>query len=79
MSEQWLNVSHLVRRIALNENLKNTEILLVGDHHPPLFTRKARRLFKPGEVAWLHLKRLSRQEDKQFAAVRRHEHRQSDD
>lgn len=78
MSEQWLNVSHLVRRIALNENLRNTEILLVGDHHPPLFTRKARRLFKPGEVAWLHLKRLSDREDKKLAAVRRHEHQTSE-
>ena len=56
MSEQWLNVSHLVREIALNEDLAETEILLVGDHHPPLFTRRARKLFEPGKVAWLHLK-----------------------
>ncbi|MCX2725105.1 sulfatase-like hydrolase/transferase [Roseibium salinum] len=56
MAEQWLNVSHLVKAIALNENLRPTEIVLVGDHHPPLFTRSGRRQFQPGKVAWLHLK-----------------------
>jgi hypothetical protein len=55
MAEQWLNVSYLVKEIALNENLAETDIVLVGDHHPPLFTRSARKLFQPGRVAWLHL------------------------
>ncbi|MBG6177879.1 phosphoglycerol transferase MdoB-like AlkP superfamily enzyme [Labrenzia sp. EL_208] len=69
MSEQWLNISHLVKEIALNENLRETEVLLVGDHHPPLFNRKARKLFEPGQVAWLHLKRLNSRQPEQFAAV----------
>jgi sulfatase-like protein len=56
MSEQWLNISYLVKEIALNEGLAETEILLVGDHHPPLFTRHGRNQFQPGKVAWLHLK-----------------------
>lgn len=55
MSEQWLNVSHLVSEIALSGEIGATEILLVGDHHPPLFTRNGRRQFKQGKVAWLHL------------------------
>jgi len=72
MSEQWLNVSHLVRDIALNENLKETEILLVGDHQPPLFTRKARNLFQPRQVGWFHLKPLSGGDAETFAAVGSH-------
>ncbi|MBO6855739.1 sulfatase-like hydrolase/transferase [Roseibium sp.] len=56
MAEQWVNVSHLVKAIALDESLAETEIVLVGDHHPPLFSRSARNKFAPGRVAWLHLK-----------------------
>lgn len=56
MGEQWLNVAHLVRDIALTKHLTNTEFLLVGDHHPPLFSRSGRNQFQPGKVAWLHLK-----------------------
>ncbi|ASP34874.1 hypothetical protein CHH27_17860 [Labrenzia sp. VG12] len=55
MSEQWLNVSHLVRDMALSDSIGDTEILLVGDHHPPLFTRSGREQFQPDKVAWLHL------------------------
>jgi sulfatase-like protein len=67
MGEQWLNVSHLVKEMALNPELAETEILLVGDHHPPLFTRSARKLFEPGKVAWLHLN--PRTEKKALAAA----------
>ncbi len=56
MGEQWLQISHLVKQIAINPALHQTEILLVGDHHPPLFTRHGRNQFKPGKVAWLHMK-----------------------
>ncbi|WP_428643517.1 sulfatase-like hydrolase/transferase [Roseibium sp.] len=56
MAEQWLNVSYLVKAIAMRDDLAETEIVLVGDHHPPLFTRRARYMFTPGEVAWIHLK-----------------------
>jgi len=56
MAEQWLHVSHLVKDIALDPDLAETDIILVGDHHPPLFTRRARKLFEKGKVAWLHLR-----------------------
>lgn len=56
MAEQWLQVSHLVKRIALNPALAPTDIVLVGDHHPPLFTRSARAMFQPGRVAFLHMR-----------------------
>jgi len=55
ISEQWLNISHLVSEIATDPDLPQTEILLVGDHHPPLFTRHGRSHFERGRVAWLHL------------------------
>jgi hypothetical protein len=55
MAEHWLNISHLVSDIAMNPLLRDTEILLVGDHQPPLFTRHGRRQFQDERVAWLHL------------------------
>ncbi len=68
MAEQWLNVSFLVRDIAMDDNLADTEIVVVGDHHPPLFTRSARYMFTPGKVAWIHLK--PKAADKQKLAAR---------
>ncbi|KZL18985.1 Sulfatase [Pseudovibrio axinellae] len=59
MAEQWLNISHLVKGIALDPRLRSTEVLLVGDHHPPLFTRHGRNQFEAGKVAWLHLKPIN--------------------
>ncbi len=32
-----------------------TDILIVGDHAPPLWYRKARDLFTTGEVSWFRL------------------------
>lgn len=63
MAEQWLHVSYLVRDIAMDKQLAQTDIVLVGDHHPPLFTRSARGLFEPGKVAWLHLKPIPSDSD----------------
>ncbi|WP_428670128.1 sulfatase-like hydrolase/transferase [Roseibium sp.] len=60
MGEQWLNVAHLVKDIALTEGLADTEILLVGDHNPPLTSRDGRAQFQSGRVAWLHLKPKSK-------------------
>ncbi|WP_298817326.1 sulfatase-like hydrolase/transferase [uncultured Roseibium sp.] len=56
ITEMWMDVLYRVRDIALNPKLQDTQILLVGDHHPPVWTRQGRRLFVPGKVAWLHLK-----------------------
>ncbi|MHA7776136.1 sulfatase-like hydrolase/transferase [Roseibium sp. M-1] len=69
MSEQWLHVSHLVKAIALDEQLANTEIVIAGDHHPPLFSRSARKMFVPGRVAWLHLKPKPRLQSQTMAAT----------
>jgi hypothetical protein len=32
-----------------------TEILLVGDHAPPLWSKAGRALFTPGKVTWVRL------------------------
>nr|WP_282449309.1 sulfatase-like hydrolase/transferase [Roseibium sp. CAU 1639] len=69
MAEQWLNISHLVRDIALSDGLAPTEIVIVGDHHPPLFSRKARGLFAPGRVAWIHLRPSSKRRKETLAAT----------
>ncbi len=64
MGEQWLNISYLVKEIAMNPKLQPTEIVLVGDHPPPLFTRHGRNQFEPRKVAWLHLKPVDKATEK---------------
>ncbi|MCV0429221.1 MAG: sulfatase-like hydrolase/transferase, partial [Roseibium sp.] len=56
MTEMWMDLMYRVREMALTPALKDTRILVVGDHHPPVWTRQGRRQFEAGEVAWLSLK-----------------------
>jgi sulfatase-like protein len=56
MTEMWMDLFYRVKEIALNPDLQNTQILLVGDHHPPVWTRQGRKQFEPGQIAWMHLK-----------------------
>ncbi|SFU84581.1 Phosphoglycerol transferase MdoB [Methylobacterium sp. 174MFSha1.1] len=53
MVEIWQDVFAAVSRIALAH--PGTEILLVGDHAPPLWRRAARDAFEPGRVPWIRL------------------------
>lgn len=53
MAEIWEDLFDGIRRLAL-EN-PETEILLVGDHAPPLWRRNARRHFKTDRVPWIRL------------------------
>ncbi|AWN50558.1 sulfatase-like hydrolase/transferase [Methylobacterium sp. 17Sr1-1] len=53
MVEIWQDVFAAVSRIALAH--PGTEILLVGDHAPPLWRRTARDAFEPGRVPWIRL------------------------
>jgi hypothetical protein len=39
----------------LARDLPGTEIMLVGDHAPPLWSKAGRRLFTPGKVTWVRL------------------------
>jgi hypothetical protein len=53
MSEMWSDVmSSLVR---LTADIPPTDILIVGDHAPPLWSKAARHLFTPGKVTWVRL------------------------
>lgn len=60
MTEMWVEVFEKVRAMALNPELANLEIILIGDHHPPVWTRGGRALFTPGKVAWYRLSPRSR-------------------
>jgi hypothetical protein len=53
MTEMWMDVFEAVGRMAVD--LPPTEILLVGDHAPPLWSKAGRRLFTPGQVTWVRL------------------------
>ncbi len=53
MVEVWQDVFAAVARLAVAH--PGTEILLVGDHAPPLWRRNARDAFAPGRVPWIRL------------------------
>lgn len=55
LTEMWMDLLYRIRDIALNPELKGLEILIVGDHHPPVWTRRGRNVFETGQVPWLHL------------------------
>lgn len=56
MAEMWMDVLARVATLAADPKLARTDILIVGDHNPPLWTRHGRGLFRDGEVAWFALK-----------------------
>jgi hypothetical protein len=52
-AEMWSDLmSSLVR---LTAEIPPTDILIVGDHAPPLWSKAGRRLFTPGKVPWVRL------------------------
>jgi hypothetical protein len=53
MVELWRDVVAKVAELA--EKHENLEVLLVGDHRPPLLHRTARYMFSDDTVPWLHL------------------------
>ena len=53
MTELWLDVLHGIVDLAVAR--PKTEILIVGDHAPPLWSRAGRNLFVPGKVPWIRL------------------------
>ncbi len=55
MTEMWLDVLDAVAALALDQRLQPVDVLVVGDHAPPLWSRRARGLFRPGEVTWFRL------------------------
>jgi hypothetical protein len=53
MTELWLDV--LDRLATMAAQIGPAEILIVGDHAPPLWSKAARRMFVPGQVPWIRL------------------------
>jgi hypothetical protein len=53
MTEMWMDVFEALGKMTAE--LPPTEILLVGDHAPPLWSKAGRRLFTPGQVTWIRL------------------------
>ncbi len=56
LSELWLEVFNQVNKIAAASSLPPTDILVVGDHHTPLWQREAKDLFLPQKVDWFLLR-----------------------
>jgi hypothetical protein len=55
MAELWHDVFASVSKLALDPGIGPADILIVGDHSPPLWSRQARAQFEPGLVAWYRL------------------------
>ncbi|MFN3656711.1 MAG: sulfatase-like hydrolase/transferase [Pseudolabrys sp.] len=55
MAELWHDVFASVAKLALDPKIGPAEILVVGDHAPPLWSRRARAQFEPGKVPWYRL------------------------
>jgi phosphoglycerol transferase MdoB-like AlkP superfamily enzyme len=53
MTELWMDLFLSVAQLA--RDLPGTEIMLVGDHAPPLWSKAGRNLFTPGKVTWVRL------------------------
>jgi hypothetical protein len=55
MAELWHDLFASVAKLALDPAIAPAEILIVGDHAPPLWSKRGRGQFVPGEVAWYRL------------------------
>jgi len=53
MTEMWIDVLDGIAK--LTAGIPPTEILIVGDHAPPLWSKAGRELFTPGKVTWIRL------------------------
>jgi hypothetical protein len=55
MAELWHDVFAGVAQLARDPAMASAEILIVGDHAPPLWSKRGRAQFEPGKVAWYRL------------------------
>jgi hypothetical protein len=55
MGELWHDLFDSIAKLALDPAIAPAEILIVGDHAPPLWSRAGREMFVPGQVAWYRL------------------------
>jgi phosphoglycerol transferase MdoB-like AlkP superfamily enzyme len=55
MAELWHDFFAAVSKLALDPSIAPAEILIVGDHAPPLWSKRGRAEFAAGKVAWYRL------------------------
>jgi Sulfatase len=55
MAELWHDLFGSISRLALDPRVGPADILVVGDHSPPLWSKRGRAMFAPGKVAWYRL------------------------
>jgi len=67
MSEMWSDVMSGLARLAIDNPA--TDILIVGDHAPPIWSKAGRGLFTPGKVTWV---RLTPNESSRLSALPAH-------
>lgn len=68
LTELWGDVFKSVASIAADPDLPPTDILVVGDHHTPLWERDAKKRFILGAVDWYFLRSSGRMREQQLAA-----------
>ncbi len=55
LADQWMQVLDKVADILANEDLRAVDVLIVGDHAPPFWTREGKSFFVRGKVPWILL------------------------
>jgi hypothetical protein len=55
MAELWHDVFAVVAKFARDPAVGPADILIVGYHAPPLWSKRGRAQFAPGQVAWYRL------------------------
>jgi len=55
MVGMWVDLFEAIERLAMTASKPAMDVLIVGDHAPPMWSRKQRALFKPGVVPWVLL------------------------
>lgn len=53
MTEMWMDLFESLAKMTAD--IPPTEILIVGDHAPPLWSKAGRQLFTPGQATWIRL------------------------
>jgi hypothetical protein len=53
MTEMWIDLFEGLARMT--RDAPPMDILIVGDHAPPLWSKAGRELFTPGKVTWIRL------------------------
>jgi phosphoglycerol transferase MdoB-like AlkP superfamily enzyme len=55
MGELWHDLFTAIAQLAVDPAVGPAEILIVGDHAPPLWSKRGRAMFAAGQVAWYRL------------------------